>query len=156
MQLALLGALQTPALQLKLAVPVAGSTASRTAAFAPETVLGKLALQLWAPSTHIATCAGQAAAGGAAHEAWLAALQVPLLQVKFAAPVKGRAASLAITGLPEAVSWTVAEQLLPATVQLSVCAAQAAGGGRLQEALLAAAHTPALQAKLAVPVAGCT
>jgi hypothetical protein len=103
-QLALLGAPQTPALQLKLAVPVAGSIASRAAALAPELVLGKLALQLWAPSTHVATCAGQAAAGGAAHEAWLAALQVPLLQVKLAAPVKGRAASVAITGLPEAVS----------------------------------------------------
>jgi hypothetical protein len=57
---------------------------------------------------------------------------------------------------PEFVVGTTALQLLPACVQVSDCAEQAAGGGTAHDAAAGALQLPPPQEKLALPVAGDT
>jgi hypothetical protein len=99
---------------------------------------------------------GSGFTGGKLQDASRGADHCPSVQTKLAAPVLGKLKSVICNCEPDAAPGAAAWQSSGPTVQPRVCAAQAAGGGGLQEVLLAAAQTPALQAKLAVPVAGCT
>lgn len=117
LQLALPGALQLPLLQLKLAVPVAGSTASLTTVCVPEGEAATDAEQLLPPTFQLRDWATQAA-GGAVQLAFVAAPQLPLVQAKVALPVAGSTPSVAVADRPDAVAPRLAEQLLAPTLQL--------------------------------------
>jgi hypothetical protein len=146
------GVPHTPLAQAKLAAPVVGAVVSDKRAVAPEAVDAAVALHTLAPTLQLRAPVHGAAATGTAQVAEVAAPQTPLVQANVAAPVVGVRVSDSSALTPEAVAADVALQVLAPTVQLNGLAAQAAGA--VQVALVAAPHTPLVQAKVAAPMVG--
>jgi hypothetical protein len=155
-QVADVGALHTPLVHEKEAVPVVGAIESVNAADAPDAVARAAALQVLVPTVQLKALAAQSAGGGGALQLGVVgALQVPLVQVNDAAPEFGPVALDNAKVAPEADDDADAPQVLPPTVQLNALAAQFTGAGTTHVAPGAAApHTPLVQAKLAPPVVG--
>lgn len=150
---AAVGIPQAPSLQLKVAWPSAGASVSLATAALPDGVLASEPLQLSLPTFQLTGRAAQLDGAGIVQDACVAAPKEPLVQVNRALPVAGALPSVASAEAPDAVSDTAALQALPPTLQLSVCAAQAAGG-TVHDASVAAPNAPFEQANLALPVAG--
>lgn len=146
------GAPHTPLVHAKLAAPVVGAVVSDKMAVAPEAVDAAVALHTLAPTLQLRAPVHGAAATGTAHVAEVAAPQVPLVHANVAAPVVGAVVSDSSALAPEAVAADVALHVFAPTVQLNGLAAQAVGA--VQVALVAAPHTPFVQAKVAEPVVG--
>jgi hypothetical protein len=119
----------TPSLQVKLAVPVFGlvlSVSVRLAACARAAPLAlqvlPLTVQLNAPAAH---------AEGCVQMALVAAPHAPLVQTALAVPVVGAMVSDSATLVPDAVAATAALHVLLPTVQVMVCAGQAVDGATI-------------------------
>ena len=131
-------AANVPLVHKKAAEPVARPVTSVTAALVPEaTAAAKVALQVLPATFQLTTAGAQAAAGmGAGAVTQVAAgaasgllASVPLVHAKNAEPVVGVVKSLAVALAPDAAANTLALQVLPATVQLTVAGAQSTGTG---------------------------
>jgi hypothetical protein len=149
-QVAEVAAPHTPLEHENVAAPVVGAVVSDSTALAPEAVAADVALHVLAPTVQLKVLAVQPT--GAVQVAPVAAPQTPLVQANVAAPVVGAAVSDSTALAPEAVEAAAPSQVLPPTVQLNAAAAQATGA--VHETLVAAPHTPLVQAKLAAPVVG--
>lgn len=157
----------------KAAEPVARPVTSVTAALVPEaTAAAEVALQVLPATFQLTTAGAQAAAGmGAGAVTQVAAgaasgllASVPLVHAKNAEPVVGVVKSLAVALAPDAAANTLALQVLPATVQLTVAGAQSTGTGSGAGVALAQVaagiargvpdSAPLVHAKNAEPVVG--
>ncbi|TJY57300.1 hypothetical protein E4T66_18005 [Sinimarinibacterium sp. CAU 1509] len=130
-QVAFDGALQVPDAHEKSAEPTAGDVLSVRVTPEPLLVPGATASQVSGPTVHVSVADAQAGGGGTtvAHVALVAALQVPALQVKSAAPVAGAVLSDTVTAEPLPVSGATASQESPPTVHVRVSDAHDGGGG---------------------------
>jgi hypothetical protein len=149
-QVAEVAAPQAPLVQANVAAPVLGAVVSDNTALTPEAVATDEASHLLPPTVQLKGLAAQPT--GAEQVVPVAEPHTPLLQAKLAAPVVGAAVSDSKALAPEAVDATAASQMLAPTTQLKTEAAQATGA--VHETLVAAPHTPLVQAKFAAPVVG--
>lgn len=146
-QLAPLGALHVPSLQVKVAEPVCGSAESVSVWLAPLTAADEFCEQVFEPTVQLSAVAPHEPA----HAALVGAPHVPALHVTFAVPVSGIELSASGTVVPLVLAGAVALHVSPPTVHEMACAGQL---GTVQDVLVGAPQVPSEHATFADPVVG--